>query len=205
MKAVRVHRFGGPEVMAYEDIARPIPASDEVLVRIEAVGVGPWDAWIRAGRSALPQPLPLTLGSDLAGVVEDVGHEVTDFHSGTEVYGVTNSQFTGAYAQFAVAKAAMLAGKPKSLSFVEAASLLALAAMTRDALTIEIVDISVLPLYNQDIDTTPPAAWTAFRSRVKRAEAVLFATPEYNRSVPGALKNAIDVGSRPYGSSAWGG
>jgi chromate reductase len=82
---------------------------------------------------------------------------------------------------------------------------LALAAMTRDALTIEIVDISVLPLYNQDIDTTPPAAWTAFRSRVKRAEAVLFATPEYNRSVPGALKNAIDVGSRPYGSSAWGG
>jgi NADPH:quinone reductase-like Zn-dependent oxidoreductase len=123
MKAVRVHRFGGPEVMAYEDIARPIPASDEVLVRIEAAGVGPWDAWIRAGRSALPQPLPLTLGSDLAGVVEDVGHEVTDFHSGTEVYGVTNSRFTGAYAQFAVAKATMLAGKPKSLSFVEAASL----------------------------------------------------------------------------------
>jgi chromate reductase len=80
---------------------------------------------------------------------------------------------------------------------------LALAAMTRDALSIEIVEIGVLPLYNQDIDTTPPAAWTAFRSRVKRAEAVLFATPEYNRSVPGALKNAIDVGSRPYGSSAW--
>jgi NADPH:quinone reductase-like Zn-dependent oxidoreductase len=123
MKAVRVHRFGGPEVMLYEDIARPIPASDEVLVRIEAAGVGPWDAWIRSGRSALPQPLPLTLGSDLAGVVEDVGNSVTEFRSGHIVYGVTNSQFTGAYAQYAVAKASMLAEKPSTLNFIEAASL----------------------------------------------------------------------------------
>ena len=58
MKAVRVHRFGGPEVMVYEDIDRPALAQDELLVRIEAAGAGPWDAWIRAGRSALPQPLP---------------------------------------------------------------------------------------------------------------------------------------------------
>jgi NADPH:quinone reductase-like Zn-dependent oxidoreductase len=123
MKAVRVHRFGDPEVMLYEDIARPIPAADEILVRIEAAGVGPWDAWIRAGRSALPQPLPLTLGSDIAGVIEEAGHQVSDFQSGMEVYGVTNPQFTGAYAQYAVAKAAMVAKKPSTLSFVEAASL----------------------------------------------------------------------------------
>src|SRR5277367_6185779 len=82
---------------------------------------------------------------------------------------------------------------------------LALAGLTHNALAIETLDIGVLALYNQDVDTNPPAAWSAFISGVKRADAVLFVTPEYNRSVPGALKNAIDVGSRPYGSSSWDG
>jgi NADPH:quinone reductase-like Zn-dependent oxidoreductase len=123
MKAVRVHRFGGPEVMVYEDIPRPQPAPDELLVRVEAAGVGPWDAWIRAGHSALPQPLPLTLGSDISGVIEEVGHAASGFQAGMEVYGVTNPQFTGAYAQYAVAKAAMVAKRPSTLSFVQAASL----------------------------------------------------------------------------------
>jgi NADPH:quinone reductase-like Zn-dependent oxidoreductase len=122
MKAIRVHRFGGPEVLVYENLARPLPASDEVVVRIKAAGVGPWDAWIRGGRSALPQPLPLTLGSDLAGIVEEVGESVRSVHVGEEVYGVTNPQFTGAYAQWAVASAAMVASKPKSLDFIGAAS-----------------------------------------------------------------------------------
>lgn len=123
MKAVRVHRFGGPEVMVYEDVDRPGLAPDELLVRIEAAGVGPWDAWIRAGHSALPQPLPLTLGSDIAGVIEEVGNEVSGFDSGTEVYGVVNSQFTGGYAQYAAAKASMIAPKPSTLNFIEAASM----------------------------------------------------------------------------------
>ena len=70
---------------------------------------------------------------------------------------------------------------------------------------IEIVGIGELPFYNQDMEASPPTAWTEFRKRIKRADAVLFATPEYNRSVPGVLKNAIDVGSRPYGSSVWAG
>jgi chromate reductase len=73
------------------------------------------------------------------------------------------------------------------------------------ALKIEIVGIGELPLYNEDVEADPPAAWKAFRERVSRADAVLFATPEYNRSMPGALKNAIDVGSRPYGKSVWSG
>ena len=74
------------------------------------------------------------------------------------------------------------------------------------SLKLEIVEIGQLPLYNEDDDkANPPAAWVAFRQQVKSAEALLFFTPEYNRSVPGALKNAIDVGSRPYGQSAWGG
>lgn len=67
----------------------------------------------------------------------------------------------------------------------------------------EIVEIGQLQLYNQDLDESPPKEWVAFRDRIRAADAVLFVTPEYNRSVPGVLKNAIDVGSRPYGHSAW--
>jgi chromate reductase, NAD(P)H dehydrogenase (quinone) len=68
-----------------------------------------------------------------------------------------------------------------------------------------IVEIGALPLYNADDDANAPAAWTAFRAKIKAADAVLFVTPEYNRSVPGVLKNALDVASRPYGQNAWNG
>lgn len=75
-----------------------------------------------------------------------------------------------------------------------------------ESLDMEIVDIGNLPLYNQDSDTeNPPEGWQNFRQQVKSADGVLFVTPEYNRSIPGVLKNAIDVGSRPYGQSAWQG
>ncbi|HYC35370.1 MAG TPA: NAD(P)H-dependent oxidoreductase [Usitatibacter sp.] len=67
----------------------------------------------------------------------------------------------------------------------------------------EIVEIAQLSMYNQDLDENPPAEWVAFKDRIKAADAVLFVTPEYNRSMPGVLKNAIDVASRPYGKSAW--
>ena len=80
----------------------------------------------------------------------------------------------------------------------------ALAALAPASLKLEIVEIRDLPLYDEDLDgANAPAAWTSFRQRVKPADAVLFVTPEYNRSVPGVLKNAIDVGSRPYGQSVW--
>ena len=72
-------------------------------------------------------------------------------------------------------------------------------------LKVGIVEIGQLPIYNQDDDVNPPAEWTAFRERIRAADAVLFVTPEHNRSVPAALKNALDVGSRPYGKSAWSG
>ena len=81
----------------------------------------------------------------------------------------------------------------------------ALARLAPGNLKLEIVEIGQLPLYDQDLDESPPQEWQDFRARIKAADAVLFVTPEYNRSVPAALKNAIDVGSRPYGSSAWDG
>ncbi len=80
---------------------------------------------------------------------------------------------------------------------------LALSHLTPAALELGTVEIGDLPLYNQDLDESPPAAWVKLRERIRVAQAVLFVTPEYNRSVPGVLKNAIDVGSRPYGQNVW--
>jgi chromate reductase len=72
-----------------------------------------------------------------------------------------------------------------------------------DSLKLEIVEIGGLPIYNQDFDDNPPAAYTQFREYLKKFDGVLFVTPEYNRSVPAVLKNALDIGSRPYGQSVW--
>lgn len=82
---------------------------------------------------------------------------------------------------------------------------LALAQLAPPSLKLEIVEIGQLSLYNQDEDANPPASWVALRDRVRRADAVLFVTPEYNRSVPGVLKNAIDIASRPYGQNSFDG
>jgi chromate reductase, NAD(P)H dehydrogenase (quinone) len=80
----------------------------------------------------------------------------------------------------------------------------ALAALAPPSLKLEIVEIGELPLYNQDEDgPNLPATWASFREQIRAADAVLFVTPEYNRSIPGVLKNAVDVGSRPYGKNAW--
>ncbi len=99
---------------------------------------------------------------------------------------------------------AILVGSLRRESFSRrtAAALISLAP---PALKPEILEIAGLPFYNQDHDEKPPEEWTAFRRRVKAAGAVLFVTPEYNRSVPAVLKNALDVASRPYGQSAWNG
>ena len=134
MKAWRISHFGGVDAMTLEDIARPTPAAGEISVKVAAAGVGPWDGWIRAGHSALPQPLPLTLGSDLSGTVAAVGDGVTDFEIGEAVYGVTNALFTGAHAEYAVASAAMMAGKPESLADAEAASVPVIAVTAWQAL-----------------------------------------------------------------------
>jgi NADPH:quinone reductase-like Zn-dependent oxidoreductase len=123
MMAVRIHQFGGIETMRYEEAPRPEPGEGQVLVRVHAAGVGPWDALIRSGGSKLGQPLPITLGSDFAGVVESTGPGVAAFKAGDAVFGATNPQFTGAYADYAVADAGMIARKPQDVSDVEAASM----------------------------------------------------------------------------------
>ena len=79
----------------------------------------------------------------------------------------------------------------------------AMCALAGDQLDCHIVEIGNLPLFNQDLEASPPAEWLAFREAIAASDGVLFVTPEYNRTIPGVLKNAIDVGSRPYGGSVW--
>ncbi|HEU5400578.1 MAG TPA: NADP-dependent oxidoreductase [Terriglobales bacterium] len=122
MKAGRIRSFGPPNAIVIDETPCPRPAEGELLVHIAAAGVGPWDALIREGKSVVQLSLPITLGSDLAGIVDSVGTGVIQCKPGDEVFGVTNKQFVGAYAEYAVASAQMVAVKPRSLSFVEAAS-----------------------------------------------------------------------------------
>jgi chromate reductase len=101
-------------------------------------------------------------------------------------------------------KVAVLVGSLRKESFTRKIAK-AMIELAPDTLDCQIVEIGALPLYNEDIEPNPPAAWVEFRKAVAPCDAVLFATPEYNRSIPGGLKNAIDVGSRPYGKSVFDG
>ncbi len=124
MKAVRIHAFGGPEVLQLEDVARPVPAADEILIKVYASGVNPVDWVVREGGNDALRPyltLPMTLGWDAAGIVEEVGSEVTTFQPGDAVYGEPNFPGDGSYAEYCAAKASQFALKPKSLGFTAAA------------------------------------------------------------------------------------
>lgn len=102
-------------------------------------------------------------------------------------------------------KVAVLVGSLRKASYNRKLAKV-LAAVAPNDLVFDFVEIGDLPLYNEDLETdNPPAAWARFRKKIVAADALLFVTPEYNRSVPAALKNAIDVGSRPYGKNVWGG
>ena len=132
MKAVRINEFGGAEVMKIEEIARPVPAADEILVKVYASGVNPVDWVIRNGENDALRPLlklPMTLGWDAAGIVEEIGSDVTGLKKGDAVYGVPNFPGDGSYAEYVAAKATQFALKPNSLSFNEAAGV-PLAALT---------------------------------------------------------------------------
>jgi NADPH:quinone reductase-like Zn-dependent oxidoreductase len=131
MKAVRLHEYGGPEVLKYEDAPRPEPAAGEVLVRVHAAGVNPVDWKIRAGymKGFMNYKLPMILGWDLSGVVEATGSRVTAWKKGDEVYSRPDISRDGSYAEYISVKAQELGRKPKSIDHVKAASI-PLAALT---------------------------------------------------------------------------
>ncbi|XUW93191.1 NADP-dependent oxidoreductase (plasmid) [Burkholderia sp. M6-3] len=122
MRAVQIDAFGGADAMQYVELPVPRPTSGQLLIKISAAGVGPWDACIRSGKSALAQRLPLTPGSDISGTVVSTGPDLTGWSVGDEVFGGTNPRFTNGYAEYAVADAAMLAIKPPEMNAPEAAS-----------------------------------------------------------------------------------
>src|SRR5271156_7011815 len=119
MKAIRVHEFGGPEVLRLEEVATPKPLAGEVLVRIHAAGVNPYDTYMRAGTYALKPPLPYTPGSDAAGVIEAVGDGVKKVKRGDRVY--TAKTLTGAYAEYALALEEQVHQLPAKVSFAQGA------------------------------------------------------------------------------------
>jgi len=123
MKAIRIHQYGGPEVLAQVEMQRPAPGANEVLIKVHAAAVNPVDWKMRAGymKDFLPLTLPVTLGSDVSGTVEEVGLGAARFKRGDEVYASLGLE-GGGYAEYAVAKEAILAEKPSTLDHVQAAS-----------------------------------------------------------------------------------
>lgn len=120
MKAIIVHEFGGPEVLKLEDVPTPRPAAGQVLVRIHAAGVNPYDTYMRNGTYAVKPPLPYTPGSDGAGTVESVGEGVKKVKSGDRVY--TAKTLTGAYAEYALTLESQVHPLPAKISFAQGAS-----------------------------------------------------------------------------------
>lgn len=131
MKAIRIEEFGEPEVMKIVEVARPVPAADEILVKVYAASVNPADYIVRRGGNDALKPLlklPMGLGLDAAGIVEEAGSEVTGIKKGDKVYGVPN-YLDGSYTEYLAAKVSQFALMPRSITFNEAASLPACARM----------------------------------------------------------------------------
>src|SRR5207253_10921607 len=112
MKAVRIHAFGGPEVLRYEEVPRPEPRANQMLVRVHAAGINPVDWKIREGLLG-QSPLPQVMGSDFSGVVEGLGSAVRNFRVGEAVFGIVAEE-SGSYAEFATAPEARVAAKPNA-------------------------------------------------------------------------------------------
>ena len=121
MKAIRVHEFGGPEVLRLEEVATPQPGPGQVLVRMHAIGVNPVETYIRAGTYALKPSLPYTPGNDGAGVVEQTGDSVTEFKLGDRVY--IAGSISGTYADLALCKTEQVHRLPENISFAQGAAM----------------------------------------------------------------------------------
>lgn len=136
MKAVVMHTYGGPEVLKYEEVARPVPKEDEILIRVIAASVNPVDVAIRSGKFAkyFHTDLPLIPGMDASGIVEKTGAKIVKFKTGDPVYAFFTLEREGGYAQFVIAKANEIAVKPKALSYEEAAAVPAVGSTAWQAL-----------------------------------------------------------------------
>jgi len=124
MKAIRIHEFGGPDVLELDEIEIPKPAEDEVLIKVYATSINPIDWKIRQGlrKEKFPGNLPLTLGWDVSGVIEQAGNHVRNFSIGDEVYSRPDPNRNGTYAEYVVVKANQVGLKPRSIDHIQAAA-----------------------------------------------------------------------------------
>lgn len=124
MKAIRIHTYGGPEVLQYEDVPRPKMKKGDVLIRVHAAGVNPLDLQMRSGslNGAAPHKLPLIIGWDVSGVVEKLAPGISQFKRGDEVFAMSDPTRDGAYAEYVAVPVTALALKPKSLYHIRAAA-----------------------------------------------------------------------------------
>jgi NADPH:quinone reductase-like Zn-dependent oxidoreductase len=136
MKAIVIHKYGGPEVLKFEDVPRPEPKEDEILIRVMAASVNPVDVAVRSGKYAdyFHTKLPLIPGMDAAGIVEKAGAKITKFKTDDPVYAFFTLANQGGYAQFVVAKENEASAKPKSLTYEEAAAVPAVGSTAWQAL-----------------------------------------------------------------------
>jgi len=142
MKAIKIHQFGGPEVMQIEDVEMPVPQADEILVKMYASGVNPADYIVRQGGNEILKPflkLPLGLGLDGAGEIEEIGSDVTGIKKGDRVYGLPNF-LSGTYAEYIAAKANQFAIMPRNVSFNEAGAIPSCALMAWNGMNLGKVD-----------------------------------------------------------------
>src|ERR1022692_2261531 len=125
MKCVRIHEYGAPDVLRYEDAPRPVPGAGEVLVRVHAAAINPLDWKIRAGhvKDWLRYTLPLIPGWDFSGVIESAGADTAPWKAGDEVYGLADISRDGAYAECISVRGSTIALKPKSVDHVHAAAI----------------------------------------------------------------------------------
>ena len=121
MKAIRVHEFGDPEVLRLEEVPTPQPGAGQVLVRMHAIGVNPVETYIRAGTYARLPVLPYTPGNDGAGVVEQIGSDISEFRPGDRVY--VAGSVSGTYAEFALCKTEQVHRLPENASFAQGAAM----------------------------------------------------------------------------------
>src|SRR6201993_2753082 len=142
MKAVVIHEYGGPNFLKYEDVPRPEPKRDQILVRVVAAGVNPVDGMIRSGMFANEKrAFPVILGGDVAGVVEKVGNKITKFKAGDPVFAYVSLDNSGGYAQYALVTEREAAPKPKSLTYMEAAAV-PIVAMTAWQALVDTAELS---------------------------------------------------------------
>lgn len=152
MKTVRIHTYGGPEALVYEEADCPMPGAGQVLIRVHAAGVNPMDWKIREGwfKDMFDYPLPLILGTDVAGVVESVGAGVTTLKPGQTVYGVVDMTLSGSYAEYAIARAEAIALKPETIGTASTQNLTYVYELGAD----EVIDYHTTDLEQrvQDVD-----------------------------------------------------